>query len=51
MYIVNPCPICGKPMPFPPELNVCDHKWPESVTTTNNDKFVVVDSSGEWWPK
>jgi len=44
MFTVNPCSVCGRSMDFPLNLNVCDHKWPESVTTTSGDKYYVLSS-------
>lgn len=45
MLTVNPCPICGKSMPLDITGYICDHQWPESITTTNNDEYVIYDSS------
>jgi len=45
MLTVNPCPVCGKSMPIDITGYVCDHQWPESITTTNNDEYVIFDNS------
>jgi hypothetical protein len=45
MMTVNPCPICGKSMPLDITGYVCDHNWPESVATTNNDEYMIWDGS------